>query len=495
MYELTTPFSTRLIFWLSVGFLFSLTASYLGVRLHSLIKWKRIGNQLPGPPSNTWFGNIGEVKQYGGFFNYLPKMHKKYGKIFRFWMGPTNLIVSISDQEILAKTVPHLHQRPETARKELGWLGKESPTFKGHEELREIRSTIMPLLIGKSLNYLCSVGQSRMNRLLDRWDASPHSIRAEEVLSNATFDIIGVTLFGQEFISTSLGQAFRKLFVEVMREAHPRSQEIIPAVWDHQYWRWKQKISQLHNCAEELIKQRRCSSAPLARKDLLSLILSEKNKNRELLFSNEQARATIITFVFAGFDTSAASLTWILYLLATHADAQKKAQREIDCVLSGRSPQLKDLENMRYLTCVVKEGMRLYPPVPEALRKLDFDIQRDEYFVPSGATLVIPISTLHTDAENWESPHLFMPERFDSAREPKQSRYAYLPFGAGPKSCMGAQFAMTEIRLMLSMILQRFSIELAPNQDVIPEMQSIILQPKYGLKINVSPREAYVSTY
>ncbi|WP_161634920.1 cytochrome P450 [Leptolyngbya sp. Heron Island J] len=471
-------------------FLFLLAAGCLGFRLYSFVRWKYVGNQLPGPPSDMWFGNLREIKQYAGFFDYLPSMHKQYGKIFRFWMGPTNLIVSINDQEILAETVPLLHQRPETARKELGWLGKESPTFKCHEELREIRTTIMPLLVGKSLDYLCLVGRGRMEKMLDNWAISPHGIRAEDVLRDTTFDIIGVTLFGQEFISTSLGRSFRSLFVEVMREAHPRSQEIIPAVWDYRYWRWKQKIRKLHSCAEELIKQRRCSSKTSKRKDLLSLLLNEKDENRELLFSDEQARATIVTFVFAGFDTSAASLTWILYLLATHTDAQRKAQREIDCILAGRPPQLEDLASMSYLTCVVKEGLRMYPPVPEALRKIDFDIQREKYFIPNGATLVIPISTLHADAENWEKPYSFVPERFDSMHERKQPRYSYLPFGAGPKSCMGARFAMTEIRLMLSMILQRFSVELAPNQDVVPEMYSIILQPKYGLKINVIPRKA-----
>lgn len=472
-----------------------LGAGWLCIRLYLFLNWRHIGNQLPGPASSSWFGNLREVQEHGGFFNYLPEMHKKYGKIFRFWMGPTNLMVSISDKEILSEVIPKLHKRPRTAEKELGWLGKESPTFKSPNELREIRTKIMPLLMGKSLEYLCLVGQNRVKVLLDKWDIFPYDIRAEEMLSDTTFDIIGVTLFGQEFTSTKLGQTFKELFVNVMREAHPRSQEIVPAFWDVKYWKWKQNVSQLHDCAEELIKQRKCSSNALKKKDLLSLILSERGDNGSLIFSNEQARATIVTFVFAGFDTSAASLTWIFYLLALHSEIQEKTQKEIDRVLSNRLPELKDLDSMSYLTCVVKEAMRLYPPVPEALRKLDFDIQEKNHFIPKGATFVIPISTLHIDEENWEKPDLFIPERFDSANENNRPHYTYLPFGAGPKSCMGAKFAMTEIRLILSMILQKFSIELAPKQEIIPKMQSIILQPKYGLKINVFPRETCVRSY
>jgi cytochrome P450 len=278
------------------------------------------------------------------------------------------------------------------------------------------------------------------------------------------------------------------LFVHVLREAYPRSEEIIPAFWEPKYWKWQKSISRLQDCAEQLIKQRRQAPNLSRRKDLLSLILSEKDSSGNPFFSNEQARATIVTFVFAGFDTSASSLVWTCYLLSQHLEVQAKAQDEVDSVLAGRLPEFEDLDKLDYLTCVVKESMRLYPPVPEALRALDSDLKVDGYSIPKGATFIIPISTLHEDEQIWEEPKKFLPERFTQENEKNRPRYAYLPFGTGSKSCMGARFAMTEIRLVLAMILQRFSFQLAPGQQVIPEMQSIILQPKYGLKLNMVSR-------
>ncbi|ASC70519.1 Putative cytochrome P450 120 [Halomicronema hongdechloris C2206] len=415
-------------------------------------------------------------------------MHQRYGKVLRFWMGSSDLMVSISDQDILSQIASTLHSRPKAAKKALGWLGHESPTFKSHEELRTIRSKVMPLLMGESLKYLCLVGQERTKRMLDGWKTATDAVEVASDFSEITFDIIGVALFGQEFSSTDLGQKFKKLFVHVLREAHPRSEEVIPSFWDPKYWQWRKSISRLQDCAEQLIKQRRQALNMNKRKDLLSLVLSEKDGSGNPFFSDEQARATIVTFVFAGFDTSASSLAWICYLLSQHPEVQARAQDEVDKVLAGRLPEFEDLDKLNYLTCVVKEAMRLYPPVPEALRALESDLEVGGYSIPKGATFVIPISMLHEDEQIWEEPRKFLPERFTQENGKDHPRYAYLPFGTGSKSCMGARFAMTEIRLVLAMMLQRFSLQLVPEQEVIPEMQSIILQPKYGLRLNVVTR-------
>jgi cytochrome P450 len=185
--------------------------SWIGVKLKEFFDWRRRGAQLPGPPAKLWSGNLRKVQEYGGFFSYLPAMHRRHGKVLRFWMGPSDLMVSISDQNILSQVVPTLHSRPETAKKALGWLGDESPTFKSHEELRAIRTRVMPLLMGESLNYLCLVGQERTARLLNSWETATEVVEVASAFSEITFDIIGSTLFGQEFSSTDLGKGFKKL--------------------------------------------------------------------------------------------------------------------------------------------------------------------------------------------------------------------------------------------------------------------------------------------
>lgn len=463
-------------------------AGLIGVKLKEFFNWRRRGDQLPGPPANLTLGNLKKIQEYGGFFSYLPAMHKQYGKVLRFWIGSSDLYVSISDQNILSQVVPTLHQRPETAKKALGWLGDESPTFMNHEKMKAFRAKVMPLLIGESLKYLCLVGQEYTERMLDRWETATDAVEVAEDFNEITFDIIGATLLGQEFSTTDRGQEFKKLFVHVLHEAFPRSEEIIPSFWELKYWQWRKSISRLQDCAEQLIKQRRQAPNVSKRKDLLSLILSEKDENGNPFFSDEQAHATIVTLVFGGFDTSASSLAWICYLLSQHPKVQTKVQNEVDRVLAGRLPEFEDLDKLDYLTCMVKEAMRLYPPVPEALRAVVSDLEVNGYFIPKGAAFIIPISTLHADEEIWEEPEQFLPERFTQESEKNLPRYAYLPFGTGSRSCMGARFAMTEIRLVIAMILQRFSLHLAPGQEIIPEMQSIILQPKYGLRLNIVSR-------
>ncbi|BAZ33148.1 cytochrome P450 [Cylindrospermum sp. NIES-4074] len=453
------------------------------VGLNNLATLRKLGDLLPGPQANPFLGNLVNLKQTGGFQHYLPALHQQYGSVVKFWLGPSDLAVSVSDIDILGEVTNHLSVRPEAARKLFGWMGKESLTFQKPPETITTRSKFFPLLIGQSLQYLCSATHDRTARMLDGWSVRRDAIDIKEEFSNLTLDIVGSCSFGQEFGNTNLGQEIRTLFKHILATSQQRLEEVVPPVWDVKYRQWNQDVTRLQECAGELIEQRRKARTLNERNDLLSLVLNERNDNGEQFFSDNEARSSVLTFLFGGFDPAGSALTWTCYLLATHPEIQALARQEVARVLDGRLPELEDLPRLEYLNRVIKESLRLYTPNPVTMRLVESDIPIGDYTIPTGATFCIPICVIHKDATIWPNPDNFDPDRFLPEQEQARPRYAYIPFGMGARGCVGARFGTTQVQLMLSMILQRFSLTLSPDQEIVSQIEATILQPKFGLKL------------
>jgi cytochrome P450 len=458
-----------------------------GVKLNQFRGWRQMGDRLPGPQANPLLGNIPDLQKAGDFQNFLPLLHQQYGSIARFWLGPSDLVVSITDPEILGEVTNNLSLRPAAAKKLLGWMGKEGMTFQKPPELTATRSKLVPLLIGQSLQNLCVSTHEQTARMLDSWSQRRDAIDVKEEFSRLALDIVGSCSFGQEFGNTPVGQEIRSLFERVLAKSQQRVQEVIPPVWKPSYWQWNQDVSRLQKFAGKLIEQRRQVGSLGQKNDLLSLVLNERNDNGTPFFSDAEARATVIAFLFAGFDPAGSSLTWACYLLATHPEIQALARQEVERVLAGRLPELEDLPKLEYLTRVIKEAMRLYTPNSVTMRFVESDIQIGDYTIPQGTTFCIPICAIHRDATIWPNPENFDPDRFTPEQEQNRPRYAYIPFGMGARGCIGARFGITQVQLMLSMILQRFSLSLLPGQEIVPEIEGIILQPKFGMNLLAKP--------
>ena len=370
-------------------------------------------------------------------------------------------------------------------------MGEEGLTFQKPPQTTT-RSKFAPLLIGQSIENLCSVSNDRTARMLDSWADRTDPIDVKEEFSSLTLDIVGSCSFGHEFGKTSLGQEIRSLFKSVLGTSQQRVEEIVPPIWDPSYWQWTQDVSRLQKCAGDLIQQRRQSGSLHQRNDLLSLVLNEQKDDGTQFFSDGEARAAVLAFLFAGFDPAGSSLTWACYLLATHPEIQARARQEVEHILAGRLPQLEDLPRLDYLNRVIKEVLRMYTPNPMTMRYVESDIQIGDHTIPQGASFCIPICAIHKDPIIWENPQTFDPNRFLPEREQNRPRYAYIPFGLGARGCIGARFGTTQIQLMLSMILQRFSLSLSPGQEIVPVIKATILQPKSGLKLLAQPVSALV---
>ena len=201
--------------------------------------------------------------------------------------------------------------------------------------------------------------------------------------------------------------------------------------------------------------------------------------------TDRQLRDEILTFLLAGHETTAVSLSWTWYLLSQHPEVEQKLRQELSQVLGGRAPELEDLPRLPYTDKVVKESMRLYPPAWSLARTVAKEVELGGYRLPVGANVVMSPWILHRDPRFFEQPEQFNPDRWTAKAIQRLPRFAYFPFGGGPRLCIGASFAMMEASLLLAAIAQRFQLRLVPGHPVAA-LPSITLRPRYGMRMTLS---------
>lgn len=238
---------------------------------------------------------------------------------------------------------------------------------------------------------------------------------------------------------------------------------------------------ELHAIVDEIIRQRRAlSNQSEHRGDLLALLLEARDAESGKGMSDQQARDEVLTLLLAGHETTANALSWIFYLLAQHPEAVAALRGEYRDVLGGRRPQLDDLPRLARTRMVVEEAMRLYPPAWAVGRHALGTDEIGGFSIPKGAYVILAQYVTHRHPAFWDDPDTFDPERFSAERSADRHRYAYFPFGGGPRLCIGNQFAMLETQLILATILSRHELHLTANAHVVPE-PLITLRPSGAL--------------
>ena len=248
------------------------------------------------------------------------------------------------------------------------------------------------------------------------------------------------------------------------------------------------EVAEIDRIVFRIIAERRASGYDEG--DLLSMLLQAQDDDGTQM-TDKQLRDEVMTLFVAGHETTALSLAWSWYLLAKHAQAEEKFHAELDEVLAGRAPTVSDLPRLKYTEMIAKEAMRLYPPAYAIGRDAIVETEIGGFRVPKGTQLFAFPWVTHRDARYFDEPEAFKPERWEYAEQiPK---YAYFPFGAGPRQCIGNYFAMMEIVLLLATIGQRFRFSLDPNHrvEVLPVLS---LRPKNGIKVIVSHKETQKRT-
>jgi len=222
-------------------------------------------------------------------------------------------------------------------------------------------------------------------------------------------------------------------------------------------------------------------------KDLLARLIAARDSETGGGMTAKEVRDQVVTIFMAGHETTSQALSWTWYLLSQHPAVEAKLYEELTAVLRGRTPRYEDLANLRYTRMVIEESMRLYPPAHTMARQ---PIAADEVLghrIPAGSEVLIVPWLLHRKPSLWDNPDRFDPERFAPERAAARPRFAYIPFGGGPRICIGAAFAMAEAMLILTTIAQRYRLHLQPGFPVEPQ-GLITLRPRYGLKMILERR-------
>jgi cytochrome P450 len=222
-------------------------------------------------------------------------------------------------------------------------------------------------------------------------------------------------------------------------------------------------------------------------KDLLARLIAARDSETGGGMTAKEVRDQVVTIFMAGHETTSQALSWTWYLLSLHPAVEAKLHAELADVLGGRTPRYDDIADLRYARMVIEESMRLYPPAHTTGRQ---PLAADEILghrIPAGAEVLIMPWLLHRKPQLWEEPERFDPERFSPERSAERPRFAYIPFGAGPRICIGAAFAMTEAILILATIAQRYRLHLKPGFPVEPQ-GLITLRPRYGLQMRLERR-------
>ncbi len=241
----------------------------------------------------------------------------------------------------------------------------------------------------------------------------------------------------------------------------------------------------LNSMVDKVIAERRRTGEDKG--DLLSILLQARDEETGEPISDEQARDEIKTLLIAGHETTATTLGWTFYLLSKHPEIEERLRAEVEEVLGDRPPTADDVPNLKYATMVLYESLRLYPPLWIVSRMPIEDDVIGGYDVPAGTSMIICSYLTHRNAEFWENPEGFDPERFTPEAMKAQHRYAYIPFGGGPRGCIGFPFAMMEMPVVLARVLQEFRLRLVPGYPSGQPESAISLRQRHGSLMRAEP--------
>jgi cytochrome P450 len=240
----------------------------------------------------------------------------------------------------------------------------------------------------------------------------------------------------------------------------------------------------LNRVVDSVIAERRRTGEDAG--DLLSILLEARDEETGEPISDEQARDEIKTLLIAGHETTATTLGWTFYLLSKHPEVAEKVRAELAEVLGDRPPTAEDVPNLKYTTMVLYESLRLYPPLWIVSRMPVEDDEVGGYPIKAGASIIICSYVTHRHPEFWDNPEGFEPERHTPEQMKERHRYSYIPFGGGPRGCIGFPFAIMEMPLVLARVMQQFRLNVVPGFEVEPE-SAISLRQKRGALMNIEP--------
>lgn len=352
---------------------------------------------------------------------------------------------------------------------------------------RRQRKLAQPAFHRQRIQNFAAIMVDATERTVDRWsDLARSGVEVDVMaeMSALTLAIVGRALFGVDLSdrASDVGRSLLIAFEELTRRVtNPFSLPLALPTPGH--IRLRRATRALDEVVVGIIEKRRATSE--LHHDLLAMLMEMRDADTGEAMSNRQLRDEVMTFVLAGHETTAVTLAWAMHLLAQNREVEERLRREVRDALGERRPSIADLPQLGLARRVIDETMRLYPPVSAIQRQAIGADEIDGYEIAPGSFIVLLPYSTHRDPVLWSEPERFDPDRFLPEASAARHRYAYYPFGAGPRICIGNEFALMEAQLVLAMIVQRYRFSPAPNRPVESELR-ITLRPKHGIWMHLA---------
>lgn len=468
--------------------------------------FKKLG--IPGPKPLPFLGNLLAYRK--GIWKFDTECYKKYGKIWGSYDG-RQPVLAITEPDMIKAVLVKECYSAFTNRRTLGPVGfmKNAVSISKDEEWKRIRTLLSPTFTSGKLKEMLPIinqyGDALVKNL--RYQAEKGKpVDLKEVFGAYSMDVITSTSFGVNVDSLNnphdpfVEKAKKLLNFDFFR----------PLLFSIVLFPFLTPVYEMLNISTfprdslkfftkfvKQMKQNRLEPNQKQRVDFLQLMMNSQNsKDTEShkALSDKEVLAQSIIFIFAGYETTSNALSFIMHTLATHPDVQKKLQQEIDTTLPNKAfPTYDVIMEMEYLDMVVSETLRLYPIASKIFRMCKKDVEINGVFIPKGTVVTVPMFVLQRDSKFWPEPDKFCPERFSKKNKESIDPYIYMPFGSGPRNCIGMRFALMNMKLALIRVLQNFSFHPCKETQIPVTLgREIVLKPEKAIILKVVPRDVAI---
>lgn len=445
----------------------------------------REASRIPG----HWFwGSARDLMREGPDF--LASLRRHGGVVrFRSLVFPIYLVLAPEGvRHILQENYRNYDKQVADYRMLGRILGKGLLTNNGQSWLLQ-RRLIQPAFHRQRLATFGTLMANATQEMLDRWDRLPadQPIDVSEEMMRLTMRIVGLALFSTDTQgdAETIGHGFgtvNRLLAKQFRQPFPPLD--VPTRQHRELWA---AVRAMDAVVYRIIAERRRN--PAQRDDLLAMLMEARDAETGEGMSDHQVRDEVLTLLLAGHETTANALTWLWSLLAKHPSVEAHLHEELATVLAGAAPTVEQLGDLPYTRRVIDETLCLYPPAWGFTRRALGEDVVAGYRIPRHAMVLVSTYATHRDPAFWPDPLRFDPERFTPERAAERPRFAYFPFGGGPRQCIGNAFALMEAQIAVAMIAQRFQPRLLPGWQVAPE-GLITLRPRQGMPMRLERRVA-----
>nr|QKW93655.1 hypothetical protein [Vitiosangium cumulatum] len=435
---------------------------------------------IPRISGSPLIGNLSEFR--ASRLDLLLRVSRECGEIGSFRIGPLSVVVVSSATLANSILVGHAEDFNAGAigRLFVPLVGDKSLILQDGAPHREQRRLLAPTFHPKRLAEFSQCMVRYAQETLAGWKEG-QLLDVNQEMTLLTMRIIGKTLFDVDFLNEA-SDLREAMMLSIAHFDHMSASMPIPLSWPTaRNRRAREALAILDNNIQTMIDERR--GDPADRKDLLSTLLQVRDDAGQPI-SAEQIRSHIATFFSAGHETTAVALSWLWQHLARHPEVYARVKQEVDAATGGRPPGYEDLPRLGYLQQVIKESLRLTPPIFMLARTAVRDVEIEGYRLRKGQMVLMPPYCIHRNPEYFPDPERFLPERFEPEREKSRPKHSYMPFGFGPHTCIGSYFAMMEIQLIMATMIQQVDFELPEGQHIKPEVLTVTLRPSpYEMRV------------